>query len=107
MSAAMYFLAAAVTKSTGDHLREISPQTWMYIGLAVLGLIVLVVVLRKVAKMNKVVLAIVTLLVLSIIGFNWIYERNEPEWATPVVKWLANYFPTKDAIQTGPGYGKK
>jgi hypothetical protein len=102
----MYFLAAAVTKGSGG-LRDVTPEFWMKIGLAVLGLIVVIVVLRKLAKVNKVVLAIGTLLVLSIVGFNWIYERNEPEWATPVVKWLANYFPTKDAIQTGPGHGKK
>jgi hypothetical protein len=79
----------------------------MKVGIAIVVLIVAIVVLRKLAKVNKVVLAIGTLLVLSIVGFNWIYERSEPAWATPVVNWLANYFPTKDAIQTGPGHGKK
>ena len=79
----------------------------MKIGIAIWVLIVAIIALRKLAKVNNVVLAIGTLLVLSIVGFNWIYERNEPAWATPLVKWLANYFPTKDAIQTGPGHGKK
>jgi hypothetical protein len=102
----MYFLAAAVTKGPSG-LRDITPEFWMKIGLAVLGLIVVIVVLRKLAKVNKVVLAIGTLLVLSIVGFNWIYERNEPAWATPAVKWLANYFPTKDAIAAPPGSGVK
>ena len=61
-----------------------------------------VIALRKLAKVNKVILSIVVLVVVSIVGFNWIDERNEPKWATPAVNWLANYFPTKEAIQSGP-----
>lgn len=102
----MHFLAAAVTnKSAADRLREIPPEFWLKIGLGILVIIAVVIALRKIAKVNKVVLSIVVLLVLSIVGFNWIYERNEPSWATPAVKWLANYFPTKDAISSGPGSG--
>src|SRR6186997_1734729 len=103
----MHFLAAVVTKSTADRLREIPTEFWIKIGIGILILVGVVIALRKLAKVNKVVLTIVTLLVLSIVGFNWIYERNEPAWATPAVQWLANYFPTKGAIQAGPGSGVK
>lgn len=104
----MYFLAAvAATKTPADRLREIPTEFWMKIGIGILILIGVVIALRKLAKVNKIVLTIVVLLVLSIIGFNWIYERNEPTWATPAVNWLANYFPTKGAIQAGPGSGVK
>jgi hypothetical protein len=102
----MYFLAAAAaSKTTADRLREIPTEFWIKIGIGVLILIGVVIALRKLAKVNKVVLSIVVLLVCSIVGFNWIYERNEPEWATPAVQWLSNYFPTKDSIQAGPGSG--
>ena len=101
----MQFLAAAVSKGSGDRLRDISSEFWVKIGLGILAIVIVVVVLRKLAKVNKVVLSIVVLVVLSIIGFNWIYERNEPAWATPAVQWLANYFPTKGAIKAGPGSG--
>ena len=102
----MYFLAAAAaTKSAADRLREIPNEFWIKIGIGILILVGVVVALRKLAKVNKIVLTIVVLLVGSIIGFNWIYERNEPAWATPAVNWLANYFPTKGAIQAGPGKG--
>jgi hypothetical protein len=102
----MYFLAAAAaTKSAADRLREIPNEFWIKIGIGILILVGVVVALRKLAKVNKIVLTIVVLLVGSIIGFNWIYERNEPAWATPAVNWLANYFPTKGAIQAGPGTG--
>jgi hypothetical protein len=48
---------------------------------------------------NKVVLAVVVLVVLSIIGFNWIYERNEPAWATPVIEKIAEFLPSKAMIE--------
>ena len=102
----MQFLAAAAaSKSSAERLREISPEFWVKIGIGILVIVAVVIALRKIAKVNKVVLAIVVLLVLSIVGFNWIYERNEPAWATPAVNWLANYFPTKGAVQAGPGSG--
>ena len=102
----MHFLAAAAAnKSSADRLREIPPEFWVKIGIAILIFVGVVIALRKLAKVNKIVLTIVVLLVVSIIGFNWIYERNEPAWATPAVSWLANYFPTKGAIEAGPGSG--
>ena len=101
----MQFLAAAAGKSAADRLRDIPPEFWIRAGLGVLILIAVVIALRKLARMNKVVLTIVVLVVVSFIGFNWIYERNEPAWARPAVGWLANYFPTKGAIQAGPGSG--
>ena len=62
-------------------------------------MIIVVVLLRKLAKMNKVILTVVVLLVASFIGFSWIYERNEPAWATPVVDRLAGFFPSKEKIK--------
>ena len=102
----MQFLAAAAaSKTSADRLRDISPEFWLKIGLAILIIVGVVIALRKLAKVNKVVLTIVVLVVVSIVGFTWIYERNEPSWATPAVDWLANYFPTKGAIKAGPGSG--
>jgi apolipoprotein N-acyltransferase len=97
----MLFLAAAAVasnKSTAlDKLKHIPPDFWLKVGLAILALILLVAIIRKLAGANKVIVAVVVFLVVSIIGFNWIYERNEPTWATPVVEKLANFFPAKDA----------
>jgi predicted tellurium resistance membrane protein TerC len=92
-------LFAAATAKT------IPPNFWIGIGIAILALIVAVIALRKLAKANKVVVTIVALVVMSVVGFSWIYERNEPSWATPAVQWLANYFPTKGAVKAGPGSG--
>jgi hypothetical protein len=97
----MQFLAAAASKSASERLSEIPVEFWIRLGLGIVILVGAVILLRKLAKVNKVVLGICVLLVLSFLGFTWIYERNEPAWATPVVQWLANYFPTKGTPQKG------
>jgi len=81
--------------TTLDKLKGIPPEFWLRLGLAVLAVIAIVFFLRKVAKMNKVVLTVVTFVIVTVVGFNWVYERTEPEWATPMVGFLAGFFPTK------------
>jgi len=92
----MAYLAAA---NVTARLESIPSAVWIKIGIGVLALVLLVVILRKVAKMNKALLAVIVLLVLSSIGFNWIYQRNEPAWATPVVSWLGEFLPSKDSMK--------
>ncbi len=81
--------------TTLDRLKGIPPEFWLRLVFAVVAIVAIVVFLRKVAKMNKVVLAVVTFVGVTIVGFNWVYERSEPAWATPAVSFLANWFPTK------------
>ena len=49
--------------------------------------------------MNKAVLGAIVFVLVTVISFQWIYERNEPDWATPVVEKLANFFPSKGQYQ--------
>jgi hypothetical protein len=95
----MYLAAALSNPTTLDRLREIPWDFWMRLGTGVLVIVALVIVLRKVAKMNKVVLTIGTFIVVTVVGFNWIYERNEPKWASPAVSFLSGWFPTKGKIE--------
>jgi uncharacterized membrane protein HdeD (DUF308 family) len=103
----MLFLAAttvpAKAVTTLDKLKEIPPDFWLRLGFAVLVIIGTVFFLRKVAKMNKVVLTVVVGLIVVIGGFNWIYERNEPAWATSTVSFLAGFLPTKGPPAKTPG----
>lgn len=82
-----------------SRLESVPHKVWLWLGAAVLGLIVLVFVVRNIAKMNKVILSVIVFLVLTFVGFNWIYERNEPSWATPVVEKLAGFFPSKGTLK--------
>ena len=94
----MQLLAVATT--TADKLREIPGDFWLKLLLAVAAFIAVIIFLRKVAKMNKVVLTVVSFITLTVVGFNWIYERNEPKWATPAVNWLSGFFPSKGSYAT-------
>lgn len=94
-----YVIAAALPLAAFDRLHQIPIQFWQRLGLAILALVAVVLVLRKVAAMNKVVLSAIVALFLVFVGFNWIYERNEPTWATPTVRFLSGYFPSKGAIE--------
>ena len=89
----MQFLAAATT--TADKLKDIPTDFWLKLLLAMAAFVVAIIFLRKVAKMNKVVLTIVVVILLTTVGFNWVFERNEPKWATPAVTWLGGFFPNK------------
>ncbi len=91
----MLLFAAAAAPTALEKLKQIPPAFWMKVGIAVLAIVVLVIALRKLAGMNKVVVAVIVMIILSTVGFHWIYERNEPAWATPVVEKLAGFFPSK------------
>jgi apolipoprotein N-acyltransferase len=93
----MLLLAESATTLT--KLQSVPNKVWLMLGGAVLALILLVIVLRKLAKTNKVIIAVVAFLVVTFIGFNWIYQRNEPSWATPVISKLAQFFPTKGMMK--------
>jgi apolipoprotein N-acyltransferase len=85
--------------STLARVQGVPTGVWLRIGAAVLTLVVLVIFLRKVAKMNKIVLGVLVFLIVTIIGFNWIYQRNEPAWATPFIDPVSKFFPTKDSMK--------
>jgi hypothetical protein len=91
----MLFLAAVAAPTALEKLKQIPPAFWLKVGIAVLAIVVAVIALRKLAQMNKIVLTVIVLIILSTVGFSWIYERNEPAWATPVVEKLAGFFPSK------------
>jgi hypothetical protein len=92
----MQFFAAVATHPTAtDKLRQIPTEFWLKLGIGIAVVVAIVIVLRKLVHVHKGLLALGVALAASIIGFNWIYERNEPSWATPVVERLSGFFPSK------------
>lgn len=103
----MSWLSVAATQPSAlEKLQKIPPAFWLKLGIAVAVVIGVVFVLRFIGRMNKVILAVVLIVAFTAIGFNWIYQRNEPAWATPVVEKLADFFPSKGSYaskqQTSP-----
>ena len=93
------FAATTANPSVTERVSQIPMEFWLRIGRGLLIIVGVVIILRKVAKVNKVLLGVIVIVGLSMVGFNWIYQRNEPAWATPAVQWLAGFFPTKGRPQ--------
>jgi len=103
----MLFLAVT---SGLDKIKAAPPAFWWKLGAAVLIVIVVVLVLQKLAQVNKMVLAIIALVIFTVVGVNWIYERNEPAFMTPVIDKIAPFLPSKGSYgakqQTTPDQPK-
>jgi hypothetical protein len=82
-----------------EKLQRVPMQFWLKAALAIVLFVAGVILLKKIAGMNKAILGAIVFVLVTVIGFQWIYERNEPAWATPVVEKLANFFPSKGSYQ--------
>ena len=83
-----------LAQSALDKIKTLPPDVWLKIGIVVVGFILVVVIFRRVMKMNKIIGSIIVAVVGSIIFFNWVYNRNEPKFLTPVVDKIAPFFPS-------------
>ena len=90
------FLAAATTL---DKLQKIPPAFWAKLGIAILAIIVVVIVLRKVMQTNKIVMGAVLFIGGGLMFFNWIYYRTEPKFMTPLFNKIAPFFPSAGAYE--------
>jgi hypothetical protein len=66
---------------------------------AIFVVILLKIVLPKLAGANKILLCAFLMAAFAIVGFKWIYERDEPAFLTPFVEAVAPFFPTKGAYK--------
>lgn len=87
----MSLLLAATTL---EKMQAVPAKVWINIGLGILVFVVGIILLRKAAEMNKVLLSVIIFVVVTIVGFNWVYSRNEPKFMTPIIEPLANFFPS-------------
>jgi hypothetical protein len=93
----MLFLAS----STLDKIKQVPPDAWGKIALGILAFIAAVLLLRKLAGVNKILLSIVSFVAGALLFFSWVYHRNEPAFLTPLIDRIAPFFPS-------PGsYGNK
>lgn len=88
-----------IASATLEKLQNLPQKFWINAGIFVGVIIAAVVIWRFIHNVNKIWLSVVIFLILAIVGFNWIYERNEPEFMTPVIAPLAEFFPSKGAYK--------
>ncbi|WP_438480643.1 hypothetical protein [Oleiharenicola lentus] len=83
-------------------MKTLPVATWGKIALAVLAVVVAVFVFRKLMKTNKVVASLIGFVVLAILFFSWVYNRNEPAFLTPFVERVAPFFPSAKTNNSAP-----
>ena len=83
-----------VAVSTLDKLRHVPLERVADLGLAIVILIVAVFLIKKAARMNKIILLIIGSAILVILTMTWVYQRNEPACLSPFIDTICHYFPS-------------
>ncbi|HVU18008.1 MAG TPA: hypothetical protein VHD32_13865 [Candidatus Didemnitutus sp.] len=98
----MHLLAASALET----VKQLPPSTWVKIGIALATVVIAVILLRKIASTNKIVLGVVVFVVGTVVFFSWVYNRNEPRFLTPIIDRIAPFFPSAGSYnakqQTNP-----
>ena len=80
-----------------EKLKTLPPDVWLKIGIGVAVFVAAIFLFRKVMKMNKIIGGIIAFVVVSVVFFSWVYNRNEPKFLTPIVEKIAPFFPSAGA----------
>ncbi len=84
-----------------EKIKDVPPMFWVKVAAVLVGFIVAVILIQKVWHMNKLVLSLIIFVVFGILGFTWVYERNEPKFMTWLIEPIAasGFFPTKEGTE--------
>ena len=85
--------------TTLEKLQAVPTRFWINTLFLIVGGWLAIMLVRHAAKMNKMVLTMIIVVALTTVGFQWIYERNEPRFLTPYINIVAPFFPSKGAWQ--------
>ena len=81
--------------TTLEKLQAVPQRFWINAAIFIIGGWLAIMLLRHAAQMNKVILEMIILVSTTTVGFQWIWERNEPRFLTPYVNLIAPFFPSK------------
>lgn len=87
----MIILAASAL----ERAAELPKSFWVNILLALAALIVGVFLYRHAAQMNRLLLSFIVFIAVIVVGFQWVYERNEPRFLSSSIDRIAPYLPKK------------
>ncbi len=90
--ATFWIAALEMSKVTEKLPPDFLMKTAVFLGIVA----VIVLAVKAYQSSNKILLSIGIFMVVGIVFFNWIYNRNEPEFLTPIIEPLSNFFPTKE-----------
>jgi MFS superfamily sulfate permease-like transporter len=81
--------------TTLEKLQAVPARFWINMLLGISTFFVLLIVFRHAARMNKLLLGLLIVLLLTGVAFQWIFERNEPRFLSPYIDKIAPWFPSK------------
>lgn len=82
--------------TTIQKLQHVPVEFWLKIMMIIAIFVLTVVLIRGISQINKVVLTVCIFVIITVLGFHWVYERNEPRFLTPVISKIAPFFPSKN-----------
>jgi len=77
-----------------EKLQTLKPEVWLKIGIAVFAFVAVILLWRRVMKMNKFIVAIIVFVSFTVLFFSWVYNRSEPAFLTPLVNIIAPFLPS-------------
>jgi MFS superfamily sulfate permease-like transporter len=80
-----------------EKLQTLPPSVWLKVGIGVAIFVAAIFLFRRIMRMNKIIAGIVVFVGGSVIFFNWVYNRSEPKFLTPIVEKIAPFFPSAGA----------
>ena len=84
--------------TTLEKLQAVPTRFWINAAIFIIGGWIAIMLVRHAARMNKMVLTMIIVVVMTTVGFQWIWERNEPRFLTPYVNLIAPFFPSKGSF---------
>jgi len=91
----LLFAVSALEKAA-----QVPAKIWVNVAIGVLIFFAVVYVVKQAAQVNKIWLTIIVFVVVTLVGFHWIYFRNEPKFLTPIVDKIAPFFPSASSYAT-------
>ncbi len=84
--------------TTLEKLQAVPARFWINAVIFIVGGWIAIMLVRNAARMNKMVLTMIIVVVVTTVGFQWIWERNEPAFLTPYINLIAPFFPSKGSF---------
>ena len=82
-----------------EKAQSLKPEVWLKIGIAIVAFVAVILIYRRLMKVNKVVAGVILFVVFTVVFFSWVYNRNEPKFLTPIVEKIAPFFPSAGAYE--------
>ncbi|MCB1104062.1 MAG: hypothetical protein H7A44_01970 [Opitutaceae bacterium] len=81
--------------TTLEKLERVPVEFWLKMVMIVAIFALSIVLIRGISQVNKVFLTVLVFVVITGLGFHWVYERNEPKFMKPAIDAIAPFFPSK------------